>query len=249
MRVLIADDEAAARERLKQLLADLDIEVAGEAADGVEALARSSDLRPDVILLDISMPEVDGFDVARHLGDPRPLVVFQTAFSDHAVRAFEHDAIDYVVKPVTRERLEQAMDRARRRLAERAPRAVPVEVLAQLEAAVGRSRPIRRTRLLVRHGAGHRAVPIRDIFRFSAEDGLVYACTTAGRAVADYTLNELESRLAEGFLRLSRADLVQIDRIDRLVSNGDGSATITLTDGTVVHVSRRRAADVRRTLA
>jgi DNA-binding LytR/AlgR family response regulator len=249
MRVLIADDETAARERLKQLLADLDIEVAGEAADGVEALAKSRDLRPDVILLDISMPEADGFDVARHLGDPRPLVIFQTAFSDHAVRAFEHDAIDYVVKPVTRDRLEQAMDRARRRLAERAPRAVPVDVLAQLEAAVGRSRPIRRTRLLVRHGAGHRAVPIRDILRFSAEDGLVYACTTAGRAVTDYTLNELESRLAGSFLRLSRADLVQIDRIDRLVSNGDGSATITLTDGAVVHASRRRAADVRRALA
>lgn len=248
MRVLIVDDEQPSRERLRALLEDLDVEIAGEACDGLEALAKARVLRPDVVLLDIAMPEVDGFEVARHLPDPRPLVVFQTAYSNHALRAFEHEAADFVVKPVTRARLEQALGRARRRLDERAARVVSPELLARIEAALGQGRAPRRTRLLVRQGAGHRALPIRDIVRFAADEGLVYACTTSGRALTDYTLNELEDRLRGGFIRASRADLVQIDRIDRLVSNGDGSATITTADGATVHVSRRRAADVKRAL-
>ena len=122
MRVLIVDDEPAARQRLALLLADLDVEVVGEAANGIEALELVRERRPDLLLLDIAMPEVDGFDVVRHLPEPRPLVVFQTAYDEHALKAFDHEALDYVVKPVTRERLAQALDRARRRLAERGSR-------------------------------------------------------------------------------------------------------------------------------
>lgn len=248
MRVLIVDDEPAARSRLTALLADLDVDVVGEAADGLTALDQVHAVRPDVLLLDIVMPEVDGFEVVRHLREPRPLVIFQTAFSDHALRAFEHEALDFVVKPVTRERLARAIDRARRRLEERASREVPAALLARLEAAVSHNRPVRRTRVLVRQGAGHRALPLRDVIRFTAEEGLVFAVTTSGRPLTDYTLNELEDRLAGGFIRVSRADLVQIDRIDRIASNGDGSATLTTADGASVHVSRRRAAEVRRAL-
>ena len=248
MRVLIVDDEPAARRRLATLLGELDVEVAGEASDGVAALEQVRALRPDVLLLDIVMPEVDGFEVVRHLAEPRPLVIFQTAYSDHALRAFEHEALDFVVKPVTRERLHQAIERAGRRLGERSSREVPAALLARLEAAVNQARPVRRTRILVRQGSGHRAVPIRDVIRFTAEEGLVFAVTSAGRPLTDYTLNELESRLGAAFIRISRADLVQIDRIDRIASNGDGSATLTLSDGASVHVSRRRAADVRQAL-
>jgi len=125
---------------------------------------------------------------------------------------------------------------------------VPPALLARIEAAFSEARPIRRTRILVRHGAGHRAIPLRDVTRFSAEDGLVFANAGNGRSLCDYTLNELEARLEATFIRVSRADLVQIDRIDRLAGNGDGSATLTLTDGAVVHVSRRRAADLRQAL-
>ena len=251
MRVLIVDDEPAARHRLATLLAELhvdDVEVVGEASDGIMALERVRKLSPDVILLDIAMPEADGFEVARHLSDPKPLVIFQTAFAGHALRAFEHEAVDYVVKPVTLARLRDALDRARRRLASRPLAAVPAELLAKIEAAMTKTRPPRRTRVLVRHGAGHRAIAIRDVVRFTADEGLVYAVTAAGRHLTDYTLNELEARLGGPFTRISRADLVQIDRIDKVVSNGDGSATLTLSDGAVVHVSRRRAADVRRSL-
>jgi two-component system response regulator AlgR len=248
MRVLIVDDEPAARDRLRALLDELDVEVAGEAEDGVDALAKARALQPDVVLLDVSMPEIDGFEVARHLPEPRALIIFQTAFGNHALGAFDHEAVDFVLKPVTRARLQQALERARRRLEERSSRDVSPALLARIEAALGQGRPVRRSRILVRQATGHRAVPIRDVIRFVADDRLVYACTPAGRSMTDYTLNELETRLAGGFIRASRGDLVQIDRIDRLVSNGDGSSTITLTDGATVHVSRRRSADVRRSL-
>jgi two-component system response regulator AlgR len=116
MRVLIVDDEPAARRRLQLMLEELDVEVAGQAENGVRALELAASLRPDLLLLDIVMPEVDGFDVVRHLPEPRPLIVFQTAHDDFALEAFDHDAIDYVVKPVSLARLERALERARDRL-------------------------------------------------------------------------------------------------------------------------------------
>ena len=112
MRVLIVDDESLARVRLATLLEEIDaagIQIVGEAADGVSALDLIRQHQPDVVLLDISMPEVDGFDVARHLPHPRPLIIFQTAYAEYALQAFDHDALDYVVKPVTRTRLAQAV--------------------------------------------------------------------------------------------------------------------------------------------
>ena len=245
MRALIVDDEPAARRRLADLLDELGVQIAGEAADGMTGLALARERRPDVIFLDVSMPEVDGFDVARHLSDPRPLVIFQTAYSQFAVKAFEHDALDYVVKPVTRERLVMAIDRARRRLDSSATGAPgwAAESLAQFGAAIGHvaSRP---ERLLVRHGAGHQLIPVASIERFTADERLVYAVTADARHGTDYTLQELETRLGGAFVRASRADLVNVRHIDAIARNGDGSATLTLKSGGSVRVSRRRAAEV-----
>ena len=244
LRALVVDDEAPARRRLAELLDALGVEVVGEAADGVTALDLARDRRPDVILLDVSMPEVDGFDVARHLADPRPLVIFQTAYSEFAVKAFEHDAIDYLVKPVSRDRLAQAVDRAQRRL-QQAPGAAPSrEQMTQFGTAIGHV-PARPERLLVRHGAAHRLVPVADIERFTSDAGLIYA-HGGGVHATDYTLNELEERFTGAFVRVSRADLVSLRHVTGIASNGDGSAVLTLTSGTRVHVSRRRAAAVRR---
>ena len=116
MRVLVVDDEPNARRRLGIMLEELDVEVVGEAENGVEALRLNTERHPDVLLLDIAMPEVDGFDVARHLPEPRPLIIFQTAYNDFALKAFEHEAVDYVVKPVALDRLRKALERAQRRL-------------------------------------------------------------------------------------------------------------------------------------
>ena len=253
MRLLIVDDEAAARTRLASLVEEIDpgIEIVGEAADGVAALELARSRAPDVILLDIAMPEVDGLDVARHLPrqpGPRPLIIFQTAYHEYALDAFNEQALDFVVKPVRKERLAQALERARGHLAtlERAGLWSP-RSLEKIGAALGHRRA-QPARLLVRHGAGHRLLPLVEVARFAAEDGLVYARTKGESPATDYTLGELERRLAGGFVRVSRADLVNIAHVQRIASNGDGSASLTLTDGSIVHVSRRRAAGVRRML-
>jgi len=244
LRVLIVDDEAAARRRLAMLIEEIDpdgIEIVGEAADGVEALSLARERAPDVILLDIAMREVDGFDVARHLPLPRPLVIFQTAHRQFALDAFEHDALDYVVKPIRKERLAAALERARVRLASSTERpALDAMALQKAGTAFGYT-AVAPSRLLVRHGAGHRLTPLADIISFSAADGVVFAQTADGRPIVDYTLDELETRTTPYFVRVSRAHLVNLARIDRFVSNGDGSLTLTMSDGTSVRVSRRRA--------
>ena len=245
MRALVVDDEAPARRRLADLLEELGVNVIGEAANGLEALTLAGERRPDVIFLDVSMPEIDGFDVARHLPAPRPFIVFQTAYAEYAVNAFEHDALDYLVKPVTRVRLAQALARIGRRVATTPPWGAPE--LATLGAAIGHV-PARPERWLVRHGSGHRLVPLADIERFTTEDGLVYAHTPAGAHGTDYTLNELEERLRGAFVRTSRSALVAIAHVDAIASNGDGSATLTLRSGATAHVSRRRASSVREQL-
>jgi DNA-binding LytR/AlgR family response regulator len=166
MRVLIVDDEPAARARLHTMLEELDVEVTGEAANGLEALDRVTAQRPDVLLLDIAMPEVDGFDVVRHLPDPRPLVIFQTAFDEHALKAFEHEALDYVVKPVALDRLRQALDRARARLETTRAATLGGDVLARLTAALPTVGSARKPRILVRDGSGRLLLPLREILRF-----------------------------------------------------------------------------------
>lgn len=242
MRVLIVDDEPAARRRLHTMLEELDVEVAGEASNGLEALELVGSLRPDALLLDIAMPEVDGFDVVRHLGEPRPVVIFQTAYDEHALEAFNHAALDYVVKPVTLDRLRQALDRARTRV--QADRAV----YTRLEAALPGPRVARRHRLLVRDGTGRALLPFREISRFVAQDGMVSALARGATWQTDYTLAELEERTAGGFVRANRAELVNLDHVTRFEPESDGSAVLTLTDKSRVRVSRRRSADVRRLL-
>jgi two-component system LytT family response regulator len=201
-----------------------------------------------VLLLDIAMPEVDGFDVVRHLAEPRPLVVFQTAYDEHALEAFNHAALDYVVKPVSLDRLRQALDRARDRL--RADRAASIgsDVLAKVEAALPGAAKVRRPRLLVRDGGGRLLLPFREIVRFVADQGVVSAVARGGSWPTDYTLTELEERTGGGFVRANRAELVNVDHITRFEPETDGSAVLSLSDRTRVRVSRRRAVEVRRLL-
>jgi DNA-binding LytR/AlgR family response regulator len=246
MRVLIVDDESAARRRLALMLEDLDVEVVGEAANGIVALELVASLQPDLILLDISMPEVDGFDVARHLPEPRPLIVFQTAYDEHALAAFDHAALDYLVKPVTRDRLERTLQRAEERLpVDRSTSAAPLEagVLEAFREMVGASS--RRARLLVRARHGHRLVPFNEILRFSAVAGVAYAHLTDDRHLTDYTLKELEERTAGSFIRTSRSELVNLDHLLQVTTTADGSCTLGLSNGSTVVVSRRRTAAVR----
>jgi DNA-binding LytR/AlgR family response regulator len=246
MRVLLVDDEPNARRRLGIMLEELDVEVVGEAGNGMEALTLVRERVPDLLLLDIAMPEVDGFDVARHLPEPRPLIIFQTAYQEYAFKAFEHEAVDYVVKPVTLERLRQALGRAQRRLEADRRVDLSADLIARLTSAIGES--ARSARVLVNDGAGHRLLAFREIIRFAAHEGLVFAHTRTARFSCDYTLNELEQRTGGSFVRASRAELVNVEQIQRIEGEGDGLAVLTLADGNQVHVSRRRVPDVRRAL-
>ncbi|MCZ6917339.1 MAG: LytTR family DNA-binding domain-containing protein [Gemmatimonadetes bacterium] len=245
--MLIVDDERAARQRLSIMLAELDVEVVGQAENGLEALKLVRERKPDVILLDITMPEVDGFDVAQHLADPKPLIVFQTAFDEYALQAFDHEAIDYLVKPVTLKKLQRAIERARAHIKAAKTQDLTQDVLRQLRASL-QPTPTASARLLVRDRGGHRLIPHQEIQAFHAERGTVRARTEGADYPTDYTLADLEDRLGAAFIRPNRAELVNVAQIDRIASNGDGSATITLRDGTTVHVTRRRAAEVRKIL-
>lgn len=249
MRVLIVDDEPAARRRLSIMLEELDVEVVGVAANGMEALDLTAERAPDVLLLDIAMPEVDGFDVARHLPEPRPLIIFQTAYDEYALEAFEHEALDYVVKPVTLERLDRALERARRRLEAKGRPALDPGILERLKSALGEgAAAVRSPRLLVRDASARRLLPFADVRRFFAHEGAVLAETADARYLTDYPLAELEDRTAGAFIRANRSELVNIDRIEKITPGGDGSATLSLAGGDQVRVSRRRAAAVREAL-
>jgi DNA-binding LytR/AlgR family response regulator len=237
MRVLIVDDEPAARSRLAMMLEELDVEVVGTAGNGLAALEAAARLRPDVLLLDVAMPEIDGIDVARMLPDPKPLIIFQTAYDDYAVSAFEHAAIDYLLKPVGLERLRASLDRAATRLG-----APSYESLRQVIV------PPIAPRVLVRDRGGHCLLGWDEVVRFATEGGAVFAVTGDRRYLTDFTLAELEARAAVPYLRVSRSELVRADAVRRIAQEADGGAELELVNGDRVRASRRRWPEVRAAL-
>ncbi len=237
IRTLIADDEAPARARLRQLLAGhSDIEIAGEASTGIQIMELAGQVKPDLLLLDIQMPGCSGIDVAASLAAPRPHVVFCTAFDQHAVDAFELAAVDYLLKPVTRARLAQALERVRLLDAARKEEA--------LDQAV-RSHPSRLVRFLVKHAEGYVVVGESRVLYFASEGGLTRLIGDGGRYWMEPTLNELEQRLdPTRFFRISRAALINLSAATELHPLPGGSGEVTLKNGQKLEVSRRRYRDL-----
>jgi two-component system LytT family response regulator len=235
IRALVVDDEDIARERLCQMLTSFaDLAVAGEAADGEEAIQKTLELRPDLLLLDIQMPGVSGIEVAACLPRPRPQIVFCTAFDAYAVKAFELHAIDYLLKPVSLHRLAQAIERVR----QGAPRDADLDRLTRAMPAAG-------ARLLARSGGRYKVVPQRDVLYFSSEGGLTRLHTRDRAYVLDPALGVLEERLdASLFFRLSRAAIVRLDAITEVRPLIGGTADIVLNNGATLEVSRRRVREL-----
>ena len=249
LRVVIADDEPRARQFLQRLLAEhADLEVVGVARGGGDALEQIGRTRPDVVFLDIQMPDLSGLEVARALrGDDAPVIVFVTAHDQHAVQAFELAALDYVLKPLGRERLAATLQRVRHEArlgARRSGNAAAVQRVVSSSAL--KAEPLRK--LPVRHRREVRLLDLDEVPMILSRDRLVLARWDGKEFLVDYTLQELEDRLPEGqFVRVHRAALVNVACIEGYASEG-GVLVLQLKDGTRVEASERRAAEVRRRL-
>jgi two-component system response regulator AlgR len=245
VKVLIADDEPMARERLRALLADHpDLHLVAEAADGREALDACAEHMPDIVLLDIAMPGIDGLEAARHLAtfEPRPAVVFCTAYDEHALSAFDAAAVDYLVKPVRRERLAVALDRARTFVAGRAPRAEGDEHAAGNGAANGAANGSgrKRSHLCARLRGSLRLIAIDDIRYLHAEEKYVVVHHARGEDLIEESLKSLETEFADHFVRIHRNCLVSREELVELRRASDGRIEAVLRHGDKpLEVSRR----------
>ncbi len=241
MRILVVDDEPLARQRLRRMVeAIAGAEVVGEAGDGRAALEASMQLRPDVVLMDIRMPGMDGLEAANHLAsDPEsPALIFTTAYGEYALQAFEAQAVDYLLKPVRAERLAQALEKARRLTHSQA---------AALNAAL--PLPGGRTHLSsVLHG-NLRLLPVDDILYLRADQKYVTVRYNGGEALIEDSLKSLEDEFGERFIRIHRNALVARSAVEGIEKGGDGNARMRLRGCEErLEISRRHLPEVRRRL-
>ena len=222
MRVLVCDDEQLARDRLKRLVEKTDgVEVVAEAANGREAIEQAQATRPDVILMDIRMPEMDGMEAAEHLSkmDNPPALIFCTAYDEHALQAFKVHAVDYLLKPVS---------------------------AGDLETALGKAR---RGHISARTHRGLELVPVDEVRYFLADQKYVTVCSGEGEVLIDETLKELETEFGDQFVRIHRNALVALKFIEGMEMATAGHHQVRLRGiDERLTVSRRHVAGLRRVL-
>lgn len=240
MKVLIVDDEAPARTRLRQIIEDgAAHQVVGEAGNGHKALQLAAEMSPDVVLLDIRMPGLSGIEVAHHLNAiaSPPAVVFTTAYDEYAIEAFEALAVGYVLKPVRRERLEQALQQAAR---------LGHSVLGAVAGSSGLKE--QRRYVCARIHGELKLIPIEDVAAFHADQKYVRVHHKDGQDLIDDSLKMLEHDFADEFVRIHRSALVAVRQIESLKKTRDGQVQVVLRDqpGDGLIVSRRHVANVRR---
>jgi two-component system LytT family response regulator len=234
MRVMIVDDERPARDKLRRLLEqEPDLTAIDEARDGIEALERLPAFAPDLLLLDIQMPEITGLDLAASLPSPAPLVVFVTAYDEYAIRAFDANAVDYLLKPYDQQRLQRALRRVRERLAARAMGAAPA-----LAPAAGPPMPA-VTQLLVPERGGTRIVKVEQIQWIETADNYVVLHTADGQPLMRQTMGGLLDKLGPRFQRCHRRAAVQLDWIASVQTLDKGDGELILRGGARVPCSRQ----------
>jgi two-component system, LytTR family, response regulator len=242
IKVLIADDEAPARERMKRLLGRFpEIHVIGEASNGIETLKQAQQMKPDVVFLDIEMPELDGLSVAQALGPDGPIAIFVTAYDDHALRAFEICAMDYLVKPVSDARLEMTVARIKRLLAPEG-RSEFFKALRALEFM----KPGRR--LAIRCGNRYLTFDPLQVSAIHARDHYSELVVDGRTLLADDPLDSLVERLnPEIFVRIHRSAVINLNYLDQLERQGDRKYIAILSDPmkSRVPVSRERLPDLK----
>ena len=238
IRALVVDDEAPARRRIRSHLAGRpDVEIVGEAANGLEAVDAIRSLHPDLVFLDVQMPGMTGFEVIEAVGaDAMPAVVFVTAYDEFALDAFDVQAVDYLLKPFRQDRFERAWQRALERIERRSGNR---EELARL---LERVRPASAflQRMVVREADRLFFVPVAQIVRLSAEGNYVRIHTTAGAHTIRETLARLETRLdPNGFARIHRSEIVNIDFVKQIRPWFHGDYVVVMKNGEERRLSRR----------
>lgn len=242
IRVAIVEDEPPARAKLRRMLADhADYRVVAEAEDIAGGLSVLRNGKPDLLFLDIQLGAENGFDLLTRTSPPYPLVVFTTAFHEHALRAFEFAALDYLLKPFDRDRFARCLERVAERLAERGNGegvAADEERLRRLGADLNRTPRLQR--IIVHERGRSLIVPIADVQRLSAAGNYVEVHTAAKRHLIRATLSRLAQRLDPvEFLRVHRSHLVRADCIAEVVPRAHGDLKLTLTGGSELMLSRR----------
>jgi len=244
IRTLVVDDEKLARDRLLSFLRSIDdIEVIGQARNGVDAVRLIDEAAPDLVFLDVQMPGLDGFGVLKSVTQT-PQVVFATAYDEYAIHAFEVHAADYLVKPIARARLEEAVRHVRQRLAGQTPGSQLQDLLQLLEARQRRylsQVPVHRGRQIL-------VLPSEQILWFEVEYRLVYAHIDGDRYMTNFTLKELEERLdPEVFFRAHKSRLVNLQHVRAIVPWFGGRFKLVMRDqkGSEVELSRAQARELR----
>ncbi len=247
MKTLIVDDEPIARRVLREELELISgVKVIGEAADGAEALKKIGSERPDLVLLDLEMPAMGGLEVVRQLqhGKHLPVIVIVTAYDQHALQAFEAGAVDYLLKPVSRERLSQAVERAKRVTDRQA-----MERIAQLQEMSDSPAGPRTRRIVGKVGEEYFLLNASEIYAFQAEGDLVWIVTAKRKYLATQTLKELEQRLSNGsFRRIHRNALINVEHVRKMSALSSQRWLITMHNDQEFVASKRQARTVRELL-
>jgi two-component system, LytTR family, response regulator AlgR len=238
LRTLIVDDEAPARERLRSLVMELEnAEIVGEATNGEQALQLVVDLSPDVVLLDVRMPGMDGLEAARHLSSlvEPPAVIFTTAYDEYAVNAFDAQAVGYLLKPIRKEKLAAALAQAGR---------LTRPQLQKLSAAGTGAE--RRTHIAARNREGIRLIPLEEILFFLAQQKYTTVRHTKGEDLIEDSLRMLEEEMGSLFVRIHRNALVSVKHLDAIERNADGQYLVRMRGSAdTLQVSRRMAGELK----
>lgn len=242
MNAFLVDDEPLARERLRSLIEHSGnfLTIVGESGQASEAIEQINTLKPDVVFLDIQMPGLDGFDVVSLLENPRPYIVFVTAYDQYAIKAFDVFALDYLTKPVRLERLQTCIDR----LKDLSSLKKTQQDSLQKALDERKEKPLHV--LTAKKGRGIHILDINDVLYIEADDKLLFAHTKEARFRIDSTLDGLEKRLDEGrFVRSHRSFLVNVKHINELIPWFSGTYELKLSNNVQIPVSRRRVKEVK----
>ena len=240
IRALIVDDEPLARARIRRFLAsEKDVEIVGESGDGKAAVADVKRLKPELMFLDIQLPEVTGFDVVEQLAnDHLPVVIFVTAYDQYALRAFDVHALDYLLKPYTRERFGRALDRARKQLSNASREEFDQRLMSLLEHAAG-GEPRHLQRLMIKSSGRIYFIKADEVDWIGAEGNYVNLHVGREAHLLRETMSHLATKLdPEKFVRIHRSTIVNVDRVKELQPLFSGDYVAILHDGTQLNLSR-----------